>query len=74
MFNINFADDWIQTMDLWYWKQPLYQLSHTTTAQATFLLAWSFYHPGSIEGEEGGILLFHYSIINIYGLTFYIYG
>ena len=27
MFN-NFADDWIQTADLWYWKQPLYQLSH----------------------------------------------
>ena len=23
-----FADDWIQTMDLWHWKQPLYQLSH----------------------------------------------
>ena len=29
MCNINFADDWIQTADLWYWKQPLYQLSHT---------------------------------------------
>ena len=28
MFNINFADDWIRTADLWYWKQPLYQLSH----------------------------------------------
>ena len=28
MFNINFANDWIQTADLWYWKQPLYQLSH----------------------------------------------
>ena len=27
MFNINFADDWIQTADLWFWKQPLYQLS-----------------------------------------------
>ena len=23
-----FADDWIQTADLWNWKQPLYQLSH----------------------------------------------
>ena len=32
MFNINFADDWIRTADLWYRKQPLYQLSHTTTA------------------------------------------
>ena len=28
MVNINFADDWIQTTDLWYWKQPIYQLSH----------------------------------------------
>ena len=26
--SINFADDWIQTADLWYWKRPLYQLSH----------------------------------------------
>ena len=25
---INFADDWIRTADLWYWKRPLYQLSH----------------------------------------------
>ena len=25
MCNINFADDWIRTADLWYWKQPLYQ-------------------------------------------------
>ena len=33
MFNIIFADDWIRTADLWYWKQLLYQLSHTTTAQ-----------------------------------------
>ena len=27
MFNINFADFWIWTADLWHWKQPLYQLS-----------------------------------------------
>ena len=26
--SINFADDWIRTTDLWYQKQPLYQLSH----------------------------------------------
>ena len=32
MFNINnFLP--IRTSDLWYWKQPLYQLSQTTTAQ-----------------------------------------
>ena len=28
MLNINFADDWIRTADLWYRKQLLYQLSH----------------------------------------------
>ena len=28
MFNINFANDWIRTAYLWYWKRPLYQLSH----------------------------------------------
>ena len=28
MSNINFADDWIRTADLWYQKQSLYQLSH----------------------------------------------
>ena len=25
---INFANDWIRTLDLYYQKQPLYQLSH----------------------------------------------
>ena len=30
--SINFADDWIWTADLWYWKRPVYQLSYTTTA------------------------------------------
>ena len=33
---------------------------------------WSFYHPGPIEGEEGGIPLFRYSIIYVYGLIFII--
>ena len=28
MFNINFANDWIQTADVWYWKRPLNQLCH----------------------------------------------
>ena len=28
---------------------------------------WSFYHPGPIEGEEGG----KWSMINVYGLTFW---
>ena len=37
MFNLNnfFADNWIRTMDLWYRKQLLYQLSHKTTANHT---------------------------------------
>ena len=30
-----------------------------------------FYHPGPIEGEEGGILFFRYSMTNVYGLTSY---
>ena len=34
---------------------------------------WSFYHPGPIDGDDGGgILLFRYSMVNVYGLTFYI--
>ena len=28
MFNINFANDWSQTADLWYRKQPFYEKSH----------------------------------------------
>ena len=28
VFNINFANDWIRTTDLWYRTQPLYHLSH----------------------------------------------
>ena len=28
MFNLIFADGWIRTVDLWYRKQLLYQLSH----------------------------------------------
>ena len=43
MFNINFADDWIRTVDLWYWKRPLYQLSHKP------LLVSIFSHSNSNE-------------------------
>ena len=28
MFNMNFADHWIQTLDLWCQKQQLSQLGH----------------------------------------------
>ena len=40
-FNINFADHWIWTMDLWYWKRPLYQLSHNHCP--TIILYFHFY-------------------------------
>ena len=32
------------------------------------------YHPGPIEGEEGDIPLFSFSMIYVYGLTFYIFN
>ena len=28
IFSINFADDWVQTADIWCWNQLLCQLSH----------------------------------------------
>ena len=28
IFHLKIADDWIRTAHLWYWKRPLYQLSH----------------------------------------------
>ena len=37
MFNINFANDWSQTADLWYWKRRLYQLSHNHFPSAPHL-------------------------------------
>ena len=36
MFIINFANDWIRTSDLWFWKQPLYQLSHNHCPKIAF--------------------------------------
>ena len=40
MFNINFANDWIRSMDLWCRKWPLYQLSHNhCPPNVLFLLA-----------------------------------
>ena len=43
MFNVNFADDWSRTEDLWYWKRPLYQLSHNHFPKNTYLWfpSWS---------------------------------
>ena len=40
-----FADDWIRTTDLWYQKRPLYQLSHTTTAQFIRCFYWALVLP-----------------------------
>ena len=37
MFNIIFINDWIQTVDLWYWKQPLYQLRHNQFSKKGFI-------------------------------------
>ena len=37
------------------------------------LYNWFFYHPGHIVGEEGGIPLFRFSMIYVYGLIFYIW-
>ena len=42
MFNINFVDDWIRTADLWYWKQPLYKLSHNQFL-TVFFSSFSYY-------------------------------
>ena len=37
MFNMNFADDWIRTVDLWNWKRLLYQLSHNHCPTSKFV-------------------------------------
>ena len=41
-----FADDWIRTNDLWFWKRPLYQLSHNhcPCTQTTF---WKVFYSRS---------------------------
>ena len=41
MFNINFADDWIRAVDLWYWKRMLYQLSHNHFQERFFVIEHS---------------------------------
>ena len=47
MFNINFVDDWIQKVDLWNRKHPLYQLSHNPCpkdhSKFIKLILWIFY-------------------------------
>ena len=43
MFNINFADDWIRTSDLWYRYWPLYQLSHNCCPILFLCLFHSFF-------------------------------
>ena len=54
MLNINFANDWIRAENLWYWKQPLYQLSHNRCPKITF----SFFRLAAdswrswVEGDE----------------------
>ena len=36
LFKTVFADDWIQTADLWNRKRPLYQLSHKHCPRPNF--------------------------------------
>ena len=36
MINKNFANDWIQSADLWCRKQPLYQLSHNYCPKGSY--------------------------------------
>ena len=38
MFNINFADDWIRTADLWYWKRPSNWATTSAPSKPHFLL------------------------------------
>ena len=40
MFNINFANDWIQIEDLRYWKRPHFQLSHNHFPFLPHCLLW----------------------------------
>ena len=42
MFYKNFDNDWIQTADLWYWKRPLYQLSHNHCPYSVSLILFQF--------------------------------
>ena len=48
MFNINFANDWSWTADLWYRKQPLYQLSHNH-----FPIVFYLVDGVGLDGENG---------------------
>ena len=42
MYSNFFADDWIRTVDLWYWKRPLYQLSHNHCPVYHDVRLWTF--------------------------------
>ena len=41
MYIVNFADDWIRTAEVWYWKRLLYQLCHNHCPVKTFLIVRS---------------------------------
>ena len=51
MFNINFAKYWSCNADLWYQKQPLYQLSHN-------------HFPCFIELAQGMHFRVHFQVYN----------
>ena len=42
MLYINFVNDWIRTLDLWYHKRPLYQLSHYHCPSQSFSCQYLF--------------------------------
>ena len=54
VININFADDWIRTPDLWYRKQPLYQLNHNHWARDKVYMSrkWADYNRAKDRGSE----------------------
>ena len=43
MSDLKFTDDWIQTVDLWRWKRPLYQLSHNHCPALNMVTSWWLY-------------------------------
>ena len=51
MFNIIFANVWIQTADLWIWKRLLYQLNHHHCPSMALLFGFG------PSGPEGGIFI-----------------
>ena len=52
MFNINFANDRIQTADLWYRNRPLFQLYHNHSTWTSFFALF-------LSGQKNAEDVFH---------------